>query len=253
MKFLAPFNGILARAPRETGCPTPASVPLSGFLNLSAVSSKLEFHSLVSCCNRSWAAPLQSFPLAEIVYLSRGHWLPRSCPPPSPIRASTRLFTPRFPDVRANATQLPGSPDGYGFPFRTLHRCFPVPLRPVRCSLSPAASPASELSSPCESVRFEPVARHRRPLLSWSLALLETLPRPRILAPSLHRVLRRSSILRSRPDPVGPNRRPRRPFGPLGRVRLPPTQNECSVSLVGGTRPLARSDRTTSRRRLLLP
>jgi len=42
------------------------SQPLSGF-------GLLEFHGLVSCRNRSWASSLQSLPLTEIVYPSRGH------------------------------------------------------------------------------------------------------------------------------------------------------------------------------------
>ena len=76
----APFNGILDLAPVWSELSALTPVPLSGFLNLSAVSALIEFHGLVSCRNRSWTALLQSFPLVKIVYPSRGHWLPCSYP-----------------------------------------------------------------------------------------------------------------------------------------------------------------------------
>lgn len=66
--------------PMWSGLSKPTPAPLAGFLNLSAAYATIEFHGLVSCRNRSWATSLQSVPLAGVVFLSRGHWLPRSHP-----------------------------------------------------------------------------------------------------------------------------------------------------------------------------
>jgi hypothetical protein len=119
------------------------SQPLSGF-------SKLEFHGLVSCRNRSWASPFRAFPSQ------------RSCTPleatcsPAVIhrRAGPLAYAALLPPVSptpALSTQLPGSPDGYGLPFHepkpasrlpwTTHVSCPFrQLHPLR-SFPPPVSP----------------------------------------------------------------------------------------------------------------
>lgn len=130
--------------------------PLSGFLNLSAVSALTEFHGLVSCRNRSWTASLQSVPLAKIVNPSRGHLAPlqlstvlRNAPPAT--------LSPAVSPTPTLLTQLPGSPTNYGFPFHGSEGPLPgLPGSPTEGSSLPPASPASKLYSLHESVRTDP-------------------------------------------------------------------------------------------------
>jgi len=131
-------------------------VPLSGFLNLSAVSWQAQ--GLWPCFMPLpfLGSSLQSFSLTGIACLSRGP-LSRL---PAPLQLSTgepktccaSPFTPGFTDVHA-FTQLPGSPVSYGLPFHGPRSVSWL----SRASLSRArffspASPTSELSSPCETV-----------------------------------------------------------------------------------------------------
>jgi hypothetical protein len=104
----------------------PTSVPLSGFLNLSAVSRRVQ-------ASRPYFVPqpflgflLQSIPLAKkCLPLSR---------PLAPLRLSTdaqerdtqRLIATNFTDSRA-CTQLPGSLDDYELPFHAPEERFHEP------------------------------------------------------------------------------------------------------------------------------
>jgi len=150
--------GALQRHPRSSpnACcelSTLSTGPLSGFLNLSAVSAWTEFHGLISYRNRSWTASLQSLPLTKIVYPSRGHWLPCSCPPCCGNVSLVTLSLEVSPTPTL-LTQLPGSPTSYGSPFHESED--PLPGRPgsqAARSFLPPASPASKLFSLRESVR----------------------------------------------------------------------------------------------------
>jgi hypothetical protein len=154
--FPAPFNGIPALAPFGAGHPSPLRFRSQVFSTSQRFPSKLGFHGLVSCRNRSWVSLLQSFPLAEIVYPSRGHLLPRSYPPALRPVSRKVLLTARFPDVHALDAVA-------WFPARLW---VPFPLTFRRVSRSPwvqlgiraflSASPASEPCSPCESVHSDP-------------------------------------------------------------------------------------------------
>jgi len=130
-------------------------VPLSGFLNLSAVSASTKFHGLISCRNRSWTALLQSFPLVEIVYPSRGHWLPCSYRPCCGTH-HRRPYHPRFLRTPTLLTQSPKSLANYGFPFHESEGPLSgSPGSPTEGSSLPPASPASKLYSLSESVRTD--------------------------------------------------------------------------------------------------
>ena len=150
-----PFNDILGLAPvwdglfhSRPGAALRFSQPLSGF-------SKLEFHGLVSCRNRSWASPFRAFPSQ------------RSCTPLEATgslavihrRAERSSFIVLSPPVSPTPTlsaQLPGSPSDYELPF---HEPKPASRSPWTDERGPSvspASPASKLSSPCESVRVFP-------------------------------------------------------------------------------------------------
>jgi hypothetical protein len=62
MEFLAPFNGILGRAPYGAACPTPPRFRSQAFSTSQRFPGKLEFHGLVSCRYRSWVPPFRAFP-----------------------------------------------------------------------------------------------------------------------------------------------------------------------------------------------
>jgi hypothetical protein len=96
---------------------TPATVPLSGFPNLSAVSQQASrFVALFHATTVPGILPSEFSPRRDHVPLSR---------PLAPLQLSTRvqertargLITASFPDAHA-FTQLPGSSDDYGVPFR---------------------------------------------------------------------------------------------------------------------------------------
>jgi hypothetical protein len=96
--------------PRKERIVKPAPVPLSGFLNLSAVSWQTHVSRPCFVPPPFLGFLLQSLPLAEIAHPSRGH--------SAPLRSSTDvlkrrlkdLITDGFLDAHAH-TQLPDSPD----------------------------------------------------------------------------------------------------------------------------------------------
>jgi hypothetical protein len=124
------------------------SQPLSGF-------SLLEFHGLVSCRNRSWASSLQSLPLTEIVYPSRGHWLPCGHPPTCWTALLRGLSPPVSPTSTLSRSCLvpPAAMGSLSADARSASRS---PWANERKPPVPPASPASKLSSPRESVRAVP-------------------------------------------------------------------------------------------------
>jgi len=94
-------------------------VPLTGFLNPSAVSADRIFAALFRAATVPGIS-LQRFPLAESAHPSRGHCSPAVIHPPAKTRR-LRLITDRFTDSHARA-QLPGSPADYELPFRLPRR-----------------------------------------------------------------------------------------------------------------------------------
>jgi hypothetical protein len=165
---------------------TPTSDPLSGFLNLSAVSKQATGpqpcfvpQPFLGCLPSELSPRRERTPLSELL-------LPCSYPHPcrgapreifhSPFRRRPRshavawfpgsLWTP-FPQTRRLAFRLPWISRGEATPFRMLHL-----LR----SLVPPANPFA----------LARVAPDQRPMLSWSSAPLESSPpAPRVLKPAL--------------------------------------------------------------------
>jgi hypothetical protein len=139
---------------------TPTPVPLSGFLNLSAVSWQPRVSRPCFMPQPFLGFSLQSLPLAGIAHPSRGHMLPCGHPPaclttpPGPCHRRfprrprfhavawfpRRLWAP-FSRAEARFPVAPGPSDGTR-PFRQLH-----PLR----SLDPPARPhAPTRVAPCQ-------------------------------------------------------------------------------------------------------
>mgnify|MGYP003571953812 CR=1 FL=1 len=155
----------------------PTSVPHSGFLNLSGFLAGPSFAVLFRTAHHSWDLVLQSFPLAgKRAPLSR---------PLAPLwlstdvlgRTSRGLVTARFTDFHA-FTQLPGSPNGYGFPFRSSEDV--LPGRPGSRAAEPSRSASFThfealflLASPFSPAR---VAPRWLSLLSWTSSPLEHSP-----------------------------------------------------------------------------
>ena len=156
------------------------SQPLSGFLASSSSTA------LFRAATVPGGPPSELSPRSDRVPLSRP-LAPSQLSTSVPGCAPARPFASCFPDAHA-CTQLPGSPVDYGIPFhRPLGLASRFPWVPLGTHSFPVASPTSELCSPCESVRSAPANRERRPLLSWSSALLETFLRPWNLDPPLAR------------------------------------------------------------------
>jgi hypothetical protein len=124
-------SAALQRYPRASPIwSEPFQAPLrfrsQAFSTSQRFPSKLEFHGLIPCRNRSWASPFRVFPSQEsrtplgatcslaVIHRRAGVSYPRPC---------HRQF-PRRPCL---TTQLPGSPDDYGSPFSE-HARFPVAL-----------------------------------------------------------------------------------------------------------------------------
>jgi len=80
---------------------TPASVPLSGFRNLSAVSWQLRVSRPCSVPQPFLGFPLQSVPLVEIAYPSRGSLASLQLSTGVQKRMPRRLIAPGFTDAHA--------------------------------------------------------------------------------------------------------------------------------------------------------
>jgi hypothetical protein len=222
--FPGPSAASPALAPSEMGRPFPTSVPLSGFLNLSAVSWHALVCGLVSCHYRSWTSPFRAFP-------SRGSWFPLG--PPAALQLSTArprrqiraLISPGFLDAHARA-RLPDSPSTYGFPFpcvlpdsRRLVHSFPVHLGLVpRTRLARTASPTSQPYSPRESGHPLPSVPGREVAALLVFCPSEVLLVPRTLQPCPG-IAPRELPAAEAPvrDPTDPTQAPNLP----GRVRPP--------------------------------
>jgi hypothetical protein len=187
--FLRPFDDVTRTSPMmqrsvrsRCGSAHRFSQPLSGFLAQS------ELRGLVSCRCRPWGSPFRALPLAGIACASRRRLLPCSSPPPY-LRCDAPDLVLRVSPTPALVTRWPGFPpeldrrfwplnpralarprdpsrrDARGSRLRTLSR---AGLRGLlddldltrRSHLVPAASSASKLCSPRESVRTVP--RFRR-------------------------------------------------------------------------------------------
>jgi len=114
-RSLTPSTASLWPAPCEVGCFMPASVPLSGFLNPSAVSwLNLRFAALFRAATVPGTS-LQSVPLARIARPSQDPLAPAVIHP----RAVAHCFR-RSPTVSPTPTlsrARPASPINYGHPF----------------------------------------------------------------------------------------------------------------------------------------
>jgi hypothetical protein len=164
--------------PRMKRAPPRASVPLPGFLSLSAVSQQARVPRPCFVPQPFVIADLQGVPLAPVACPSRGRWLPCRSPPaccaapprPDPPavsldararrragRAPPRARGP-FPQARAPASRSLSTLGGGTVAFRQLRRLRSVP---------PAASP------------FTPIRANpdQRPLPSWPSAPPEFCPR----------------------------------------------------------------------------
>jgi len=98
-------------------------------------------------------------------------------PHQDPGRDSQRLITRGFPDSHARA-RSPGSPTDYGLPFHMARKPhFPFALGAERRGRPlTQLSPSRSLVPPESPFTPARVAPRRRPLLSWSSALLEPVP-----------------------------------------------------------------------------
>jgi hypothetical protein len=224
-KVPGPLQRNPPRKPHRRRAVTLASVPLSGFLNLSAVSWQPRTPWPCFVPQPFLGSPPSEFsPRRERALLSK---------PPAPLQLSTNMreSTPRDFHPPVSPTPTPSRsclvpPDDYELPFRKLNARFPVTLisndeaLPFRWlhllrSLVPPANP------------FAParVTPDQRPLLSWVSAPPElSPPAPRILYP-----LQPES--RSTPLPEGWNatRRTSRPFKPGETFPVPKYRNASSV------------------------
>jgi hypothetical protein len=239
---------------------TPASVPLSGFLNPSAVFATPGFRGLVSCRNRSWDLPSECSPRKDRRRLSTPPCSLAVIHPPA-VAHCLRLITAGFADAHAFA-QLPGSPSDYELPFNMPEGTRPghsglkqqtalySALHRLR-SLTPLTSPfAIDLSCPSSTAVT---------LLGFS---------PLKLSPTTARSLEptratRTRTLAFRPSPPkGPATRARDrkdfqgPVGPLppprpGRTRLAPESAKSTLSADSSS--CMKPARTTSQWPLLLP
>jgi hypothetical protein len=174
--FLVPSAISLGLAPYEAGC-QPNLGSAFRFSQPQRFPSRPKLRGLVSYRNRSWDLVLQSFPLSKKrAPLSR---------PPAPLWLSTNvlgrtsrvLVTASFTDSHA-FTQLPGSPDGYGFPFHPSEDV--LPGRPGSRAAEPSRSASFThfgafflFVSPFSPAQ---VASSRLSLLSWTSSPLELSP-----------------------------------------------------------------------------
>jgi hypothetical protein len=155
LRSFAPFNGIFERAPCDEWVVQPHSVPLTGFLNLSAAlassSSTALFRAVtVPGCPPSERSPRQrSCTSSEatgchvVIHRRAGRLvivalLHPVSPTPAPFGAVAWFPRPLWASFSRARTR------------------FPVTLDPERETLVPPASPASQRYSPCESVHVEP-------------------------------------------------------------------------------------------------
>jgi len=261
-----PFNGIPQLAPCDAGCPFPAPVPLSGFLNLSAVSWQARVP-------RPCFMPqpfLGCLPSELSPRWNRG----RLSTPPAPLRSSTAL------PARPHASRSPAlSPTPRPFRPRCLAPCTAHGF-PFRVALPPLSGhPGLRVAQPSRTdsfTRFEAFllqrirSRQRRRTHADGRCSLGFLPLQRSLlnlgastrpgpstcapAPETAHVKQATPVTSDRED-----RQPSRPgeASPQrwsedrpGTRRLPASLR---VVLVGSLRPPSGPRRTASRRRLLLP
>jgi hypothetical protein len=220
-----PSDGILALAPCGAGCPFPAPVPLSGFLNLSAVSWQARVPRPCFGPQPSLSvSPSRAFPSSKSWSPLEAHQLP--CGHPPTCRSDRALPEhPGFHRRQGLSTPLPGSPPDHGLPFREVS---PTSRSPwvSRGSTVPDGRLHPLRSVPPPTNPFTPSRANprRRPLLSWVSSPSETLTEPRILDPP------RPVDLRSRPA-----RRPcktgvardQRPSGPKSPRLGDPSPQRC--------------------------
>jgi hypothetical protein len=124
----APSNGILVPAPSGAGRPFPLRFRSQAFSTSQRFPSKLEFHGLVSCRNRSWVtSPSELSPRRDRVPLSRP-LAPPQLSTAVPGRTPARPFAARFPDSHARGA-VAWFPRRLWVPFPRVARTrFPVAL-----------------------------------------------------------------------------------------------------------------------------
>ena len=199
------------------------SVPLSGFLNLSAVSWQTRASRPCLVPQPFVGSSLQSLPLAGIAYPSRGRLLPCSHPRACWSRDAQLLSrlvssTPTLTRSGLIPPAAMGSLSAWPKP------CFPVALETERRNLLCSARFTcfeALLLPRVRSHQFE-LPRTWRPILSWVSASLEPSPStPRVLKPT------RTARERARPQPEDLGARPRGHRCPPSQVK--PSQHECTT------------------------
>jgi hypothetical protein len=231
----------------EQAVPFLLRVPLSGFLNPSAVSWQTRVPRPYFVPQPFLGFPLRSVPLRRVARPSRGRWLPCSCPPKCKSAPLAALSPSGFPDAPAPKDVVAWFPQGaMAFLLATRvasrsawtasGRTAPyLQLRPLR-SVVPLA----------ESVRFS----SSKPALKAVTSLG--------FCPSKDSISNLGSS--TRPGPEGPGTHPSRrtraatPKGshPSASGEAFPEKNVLWISFVGGSQSPSGPGRTASRRRLLL-
>jgi hypothetical protein len=114
----------LGLAPCGAGCSAPAPVPLSGSLNLAAVSQQAQVSRPCFVPHTVREVSLsESSPRRKLYPLSRAN-APIGYPPACRGALPWSLSPPVSPTPTL-VTQLPGSPDDYGFPFHAPESALP--------------------------------------------------------------------------------------------------------------------------------
>jgi hypothetical protein len=155
LRFPCPSTASSRQPLYGAGCSIPAPVPLSGFLNLSAVSASSSSTALFRAATVPGLLPSEPSPHRDRVPLPGPPLLPCGHPPTCWTARFRSLVTTGFPDARA-FDAVAWFPRRLWAPFPRIETRFPVALGSGRLPPVPPASPASELSSPCESVRAFP-------------------------------------------------------------------------------------------------
>jgi hypothetical protein len=105
--------------------PRPLPVPLSGFLNLSAVSQQVRVSRPCFMPQPFGILPSEVSPRRNRAPLSGPLLLPCGHPPACRM-ATARALSPPVSSTPTLLTRLPDSPDDYGFPFHAPESTLPV-------------------------------------------------------------------------------------------------------------------------------
>jgi hypothetical protein len=124
--FCAPSTTPLGQAPHGVDRPRPLPVPLSGFLNLSAVSQQVRVSRPCFMPQPLGILPSEVSPRRNRAPLPGPLLLPCGYPPACRT-ATAPALSPSVSSTSALLTQLPISPDDYGLPFHAPESALPGP------------------------------------------------------------------------------------------------------------------------------